>query len=186
MSKMRPQAELIKLANVRVSYPSVFNKRSWKDSTNEPKYECTFILDKELHKSEINNINTIINNLLTENKIKRESIAHNNFCLRDGDLMGRDEYANSYVIKSTSKNRIIILGKDAKTPIVEDDNLIYGGCYVNSAISLFAYNKISTGIASNFHAIQFVKHGDSFSGLHIDTNDFFSSIEDTNDDELFL
>ncbi len=171
--------ELVKLNDVRLSFPSLFKVKVWKDSSKEPRYEATFILDKEIHKKEIETINNQIDLICAEKKFIRKNI---NLCFSDQNLKDREEYRDKYVLKCTSKSRFPIVGKDGKTPVYEEDNLFYGGCYVSAYITLFPFDKLGTGIASNVKSIQFRKDGDPFSGDRPQNIEgAFDPIDDTND-----
>ncbi len=175
----------IKLNDVRLSYPSLFrmtvNPKS--PPNTPPKYEATFILDKDLHSKEINLINEQVDLLLKEMKVSRDKILPLHFCLKDGDLSDREEYKNSYIIKARTSNKYPIVGKDGKIPVSENDNIFYGGCYVSSYISLYKYDKFSIGIGANLNAIQFRKDGPTFNNTMQDIEGAFDPIED--EDSLF-
>lgn len=171
----------IKLNDVRISFPSLFTPKAWQGSKAEPKYEATFILDKELHKKEIEIINTKIDEILVLHKTTRAKIKADHLCLKDGDLTERDEYKNSYTLKAKSRRPIPIIDRDASTPITESDNIIYGGCYVSAYIDLWVYTVPNIGIGVNLKSIQFRKKGPSFEGMEHDINGAYEPIEDAAD-----
>lgn len=180
----------IKLNNVRLSYPSVFHKKIW-NNNNDPKFEATFILDKIIHAKEIEEIKKEIKNLLDVNNLTiTNPMTH---CFRDGDFVmpGKEavpEYKNSFTLKTTSEKRVSIVNKD-KTPITEDDGLIYGGCFVNAYVYLYPYNNTKAnakGVSASFLGIQLVSKGEPFAEMvTIDPEHAFDTIDDGQDDDDF-
>lgn len=176
----------IKLNDVRLSFPSIFSPKVWVGSSTEPKYEATFILDEKLHKNEIDLINAKIDELLIPHKTTRAKIKSDHLCLKEGNLSDREEYQNSYTIKAKSRKRIPIIDKDAITPITENDNIIFAGCYVSAYIDLWIYSKPALGIGVNLKSLQFRKKGPSFEGMEQDIRGAYDPIiEDEIEDDLF-
>lgn len=179
----------IKLNNVRLSFPSVWHKKIWENSKNKPKYETTFILNKITHAKEIEEIQKEIKFLLDANKITISNpLTH---CLRDGDFIipgidSKPEYKDSYSLKTTSEQRVSIVNKN-KTPLAEEDGLIYGGCYVNAYVYLYPYNNsMGKGVSVSFLGIQFASKGEPFTEIvTIDPDNAFDAIEDEQDDDDF-
>lgn len=170
----------IKLNDVRLSYPSLFRKtvhpKAGPDA--KPMYQATFILDKDQHASEIKLINERINQLIEENRAPKNKIR---ICFKDGDDEDREEYKNKYILTTKNSNAFPIVGKDGKTPVHENENIFYGGCYVSAYISLYFYDKVSMGISSNLQAIQFRKDGPSFNHT-MNLEGAFEAVEDSSDD----
>lgn len=155
-----PANNFILLNNVRLSFPSVFEKKDWKNG-KEPRYEATFILDKDKHKKELKLINDKIDLILAEKKVAR---ARTKLFLNDGDLSVHDEYQNSYTVKATSFRAVPIVGKDLRR-LEERDNLIYAGCYVNAEIDFYFYKEKSVGIGANFYSMQYCHPGERLSSV---------------------
>lgn len=146
----------IKLNKVKISYPSLFEARYQSQNPGESDdkyYDCTFILDKDIHAAEIKTIKEKIAELFKEKKFNSGARSP----LRDGDLdpKEREEYKNSYVLKAKEKRRPPVISKDGRTMLTEDDNLLDGGGYVVLAyISLYAYTKGSSGVSANLIGVQ--------------------------------
>lgn len=179
------KTNFIKLNDVRLSFPSLFTPKVWKDSASKPKYEASFILDKKIHKIEIDLINAKINELLELNKLNINKIKTDHMCLKDGDLFEREEYQNKYVIKTKSLKRVPLVDKDAVTPIAEGDNILYAGCYVSAYINLFCYNDKAIGIGANLKSLQFRKDGTSFEGQDQDIRGAYDPVEDESEGDIF-
>lgn len=151
----------IKLSNVRLSFPSVFHKANFNGT--ETKYEATFLLSKKNHAALIEEIQKVIKEKLATD-LKGVKISPDKICLRDGDLTEYEGYEGHMSLKASNKKRPVVVNKD-KTPLTEDDNVIYGGCYVNAFIELWAQNnEYGKRINANLLGIQFAKDGDPFGG----------------------
>jgi hypothetical protein len=179
--------EIIKLDNVRLSFPSVWQKRVWQGAKNDPKFEATFILDKDKNAKEIAKIKDEIDYLLKANNLK--VISKKNHFFKDGDaeidgIEKKEEYKNSYTVKTSSYTKISIINKD-KTPIVESDDLIYGGCYVNAWIEIKPYRNLEQGVNASIKIIQYRSAGERFGGGLSVSFDEIPFIEDEQDDEDF-
>ena len=180
---MSPQAaNRIKLNDVRLSYPSLFRKTVHPKAGPNAKlrYEATFILDKEQNAKEIENIKSHINELITENKLSPNKLS--NICFKDGDDQDREEYKNKYTLIARTENKFPIVGKDGKTPIDEDNNLFYAGCYVSAYVSFYLYNNASSGISANLLAIQFKKDGTPFGAAPFNIEGAFEAVDNDSDD----
>lgn len=171
----------IKIASARLSFPSLFQTSSF-GGDDTGKYEATFMLDKVEHAELIEKIKGEINALMrTELKSK---IGADKICLKDGDETGREEYAGCYTIKASTKKRPLVINRD-KSPITEDDNVVYAGCHVNGIISLWAQNNnFGKRINAQLDGVQFVRDGDAFGDGGIGT-EAFDDFDDSFDDDDF-
>jgi hypothetical protein len=170
----------IKLNDVRLSYPSLFRRTVHPKAPADakPKYQASFILDKVEHAKEIDTIKKAIENLLTENKTSIQKLK--DICFKDGDDSDKEEYKNKYILNAKSINSFPVVGKDGITPVHEDDNMFYAGCYVSAYITLYFYNEISTGMTANIKAVQFRKDGVSFGNEPMKIDGAFEPIEEEN------
>ena len=76
----------------------------------------------------------------------------------------------------SSRNRPTIIDRD-RTPLVEEDERIYAGCYVNAAISLWVMkNQWGNRVSCNLLAMQFVKDGETFGAAAVKANTLFDDI----------
>lgn len=162
----------IKLANVRLSFPSLFKMSSF-GGESTGKYEATFVLDKVEHAETIAQLKKHIETLMkTELKAK---IPSDKICLKDGDETGRPEFAGKYTIKASTKRRPLVIDRD-KTPLTEEDGRPYAGAYVNAIISLWAQdNKFGRRINAQLDGVQFYADGEPFGdgGISVDEFDVF-------------
>lgn len=169
----------IKLQNVRLSFPSLFQQAAF-GGESTGKYEATFILDKKEHAQVISQIEAEIARLQKE-EIKAK-VSSDKICLKDGDEMGRPEYEGKMTIKASTKKRPLVIDRD-KSPITEDDNVVYAGCYVNAILTLWPQNNnFGKRVNAQLDGVQFVRDGEPFGdgGISADAFDAFGD-----DDEMF-
>ena len=164
----------IKLNNVRLSFPSIFNKSEFNGQVG--KFEATFLMNKESQAKMITDVQAQIALIQKDNKAK---VSPDKLCLKDGEFVDYDGYAGCMSIKAGSNRRPTIIDRD-KAPIVEDDNIVYAGCYVNAVIELwYQDNSYGKRVNCNLTGIQFVKDGEAFGEGSTDATDEFDDISDS-------
>ncbi len=169
----------IRLKNVRLSFPSLFQMATF-NGESTGKYESTFILDKVEHADTIKELQANINELMkTELKSK---LGADRICLKDGDEQDRPEFENKMTIKASTKKRPLVIDR-SKSPITEDDDIIYAGCYVNAIISLWAQNNgYGKRINAQLDGVQFVKDGEPFADNTVSVEAFDAFGDELDDD----
>jgi hypothetical protein len=171
----------IKLQNVRLSFPSLFRKAEFQGE--QTKFEATFMLHKERDADKIKEIKKAIDAAIKEN-LKGAKIPADKICLKDGDESGRDEYEGHYTIKAANNKRPKVIDRD-KTPLTEDDDKPYSGCYVNAVIDLWTQNNsYGRRVNANLLGVQFYKDGEPFESGSVADDDDFEEFE-VGDDEDF-
>lgn len=157
----------IKLDNVRLSFPSLFKREVFEGK--EGKYATTLLISKD-DKATKKTLDAAIASIVANSKLK---IAADKICLKDGDDSGKDGYENSWYIKASSERRPTIIDKD-KSPLTEDDDKLYAGCYVNAIIDFWVQdNQFGKKVNANLYGVQFAKDGERFGLAPVDvTNDF--------------
>jgi hypothetical protein len=171
----------IKMSNVRLSFPNLFNTASF-GGEDTGKYDGTFILDKDDNKKAIKEVQVAIKKLIKEN-LKGKNPGEDRICLKDGDETERDELQGAFSLKASTKKRPMVIDRD-KTPITEDDGVIYAGCYVNAIVSLWTQNNAyGKRVNASLEGVQFHAHGEPFGapGIEADAFDVFGEADD--DDE---
>jgi len=169
----------IKLKNVRLSFPALFKKAVF--NGEETKFEATFLLNKEDHADIVKEIEKAIAEKV-KTDLKGAKIGADKLCLKDGDDFAYDGYAGCFSIKASNSKRPLVINKD-KSPLAEDDNKIYSGCYVNANVELWAQNNAyGKRINATLLGVQFSKDGEPFSegGSSASVNDF-DSVDDDED-----
>lgn len=159
----------IKIANARLSFPSLFRTAQF-GGDDTGKFEATFILDKSEHAATIKAIEAQIQQLMKDElkgKLPAEKIA-----LKDGDDLDRPEFEGKMSIKASTKRRPLVIDRD-KTPISEEDNRVYAGCYVNAIISLWAQNnQFGKRVNASLEGVQFAADGEPFGTGGVDVDEF--------------
>lgn len=160
----------IKLNNVRLSFPSLFRKATF--SGEETKFEGTFLIDKDAQADKISEIEKAIEGLIAD-RLKGAKLKADKICLKDGDDIDYAGYAGHMSIKASNGKRPMVLDRD-RSPLTEDDNRIYAGCYVNAIIDLWAQdNQYGKRINANLLGVQFFKDGEPFAdGVAANADDF--------------
>ena len=166
----------IKLNNVRLSFPSVFQKASF--DGKEGKFEATFLFPKSDTKTHAM-VMKAIEQCKVENK--NTKVAADKLFLIDGDTKEYDGYEGMWAVKGGNSKRPTVIGRD-KAPLAEDDNVLYAGCYVNAILEPWSQaNKYGKRINSNLLGIQFVKDGEPFGDSPVDVSDDFDAFDDEDD-----
>ena len=166
------------IPNARLSFPSLYKTEVF-NGEDTGKYACTLLIPKDA--KVIETINGAIAKLQTENKVK---IQADKICLKDGDYIDYNGYADHFSIKATNKRRIQLVARDGKTPLVEADNVFYSGCYVNAVITLWLQNNsYGKRINANLLGLQFAGDGEAFGeGAPVDVTDAFADLSGGEDD----
>lgn len=167
--------QLFKLNNVRLSFPALFQHETF-NGESTGKFGATFILDKKLHADVISEIKRVINKGMAD-ELKVKSLPPDKLCLRDGDVTGRSEYVGAYIFRATTKKRPTVVDRD-KTPLVEEDDKPYSGCYVNAIVDLwYQNNAFGKRVNGNLLGVQFYKDGDAFGTGPIDVANKFDDYD---------
>lgn len=166
------------LKNVRLSFPSLFKTEVYAGEDTE-KYAATFLIAKSDTKT-VTAIEQACKQALVEKYGEGKVPKGFKMPLVDGDDKEYQGYQDHYSIKASTKKRPALVNRD-KTPIVEEDGILYGGCYVNASIDLWVMdNSYGKKVLASLNAIQFVKDGEAF-GTKSEGADCFESLDDDDD-----
>jgi hypothetical protein len=102
----------IKLNNVRLSFPSLFQKATFEGK--ETKFEGTLLLDKKQHAESIAEIQAAIKVAIKE-KLGGAKVGADKLCIKDGDESDYEGYAGNYSLKAANAKRPLVIDRD-KTP----------------------------------------------------------------------
>ncbi len=178
MSEKPSSNIVVKMADVRLSFPAVFEPKKF-DESSKPKYSATFRLDKTEHAAIIREIQKATAKLLADNKVK--TLSAERIALKDGSDTGREEDEGTYLIKASSDKRPLVLDRD-KTPLTDSDQKIYAGCRVNALISLWYQDhpKFGRRVNASLQGIMFNRDDEPFGsrGASADDFDTFGDDED--------
>lgn len=178
----------MKLNNVRLSYVNVFKARAMEEG-QEPKYSTQVIIPKD-HPQ----INDYKKAILEVAKDKFPKLVKDNKMpaklkkpLRDGDEERGDEpevYGGMYFFNASNKKRPTVVDRDT-TPLSEDDNVIYSGCYANIYVDLFGYDTAGNkGVSASLGGVQFKKDGEALGGKGVTADDFDEEEADEDDCDI--
>lgn len=171
----------VKLKNVRLSWPHLFEPTKFNDDDNSiKKYDSTFLISKK-DKIAKKQIDAAIKEVLNEVdfKVKKEMI-----CIKDGDDFDADGYPGNWVIKASNKKRPTIVGPYGKMDNQGDNindegnEIIYAGCYVGTIIGFWVQNnKYGKRVNANLMGVKFYKDGKHF----VSSVDVFDELEEFDD-----
>lgn len=169
-------AKSVMLKNVRLSFPSLFKKAEFNGVVG--KYEATFLLPKSDTKT-YDAIMEMIEECKKENKLK---VSQDKIFIKDGDDIEYDGYAGHWAIKASNNKRPLIIDRD-KTPLTEEDEKLYAGCYVNAKIEAWGQNnQFGKRVNANLLGVQFFRDGEPFGdGVSASVDDF----DDFEDDDEY-
>ncbi len=159
----------ITIPNGRLSFPSLFNKASFEGK--EGKYEATILFPKT-DTVTYDKIIAAIDACKKDNK--NTKVPASKYFIQDGDEKEYDGYEGMWAVKGGNNKRPTVINRD-KTPLVEEDEVMYAGCYVNAIVEPWSQsNQFGKRINANLLGVQFVKDGEVFGngGTTADTNDF--------------
>ena len=172
----------IKLQGVRLSFPSLWRKAQFQGETT--KHEATFMLHKERDADKIAEIKKAIQAKIKED-LKGAKLPSDKICLKDGDESGREEYENHFTLKAANNKRPKVIDRD-KSPLTEEDDKPYSGCYVNAVIDLWAQsNQYGKRVNANLLGVQFYKDGEPFESGVVADDDDFEEVEVEGEDDDF-
>lgn len=166
-------ANTVKLKNVRLSFPSLFKKSSFEG--NEGKFEGTFLFPKSDKETE-----KIVRDAIEacKKETNNSKVPESKLCIKDGDEFEYDGYAGMWAVKAGNNKRPTVIGKD-RSPLAEEDGVLYAGCYVNAIIEPWSQNnKYGKRINANLLGVQFAKDGEPFGDGPVDVTDDFDDVED--------
>ena len=148
---------------VRFCYANVFEPTALNEGET-PKYSVCIVIPKSDTKT-IEKINKAIE---AAKQVGKAKLADKNgripstvkTPLRDGDEERSDDpvFENCYFINANSTRKPTIVNKDLE-PIMERDEF-YSGCYGRAAITFFAFNVQSKGIAAGLSNLQKLEDGE--------------------------
>lgn len=192
----RPDIAVLK--NVRLSFPKLFKAEKSTD-TSAPKYSAAFLIDPETKegKANIAAIEAAIDHVKKKTwSDKADKIFANiewdRKPLRDGNKATNSEgdiyagYEDMMFVQASSpeKRRPQVLNRD-KSALAEEDGVIYGGCYVDAVVSVYAVtdkDKGGNGVFASIELVRFRKDGEPFGAGPVDADDYLEDLDDEDDD----
>ncbi len=166
----------VKLDDVRLSFPELFNATAFKPG-DKPKFKATFLVPQGSPLAE--KVEAMIRAVLkAKYPQKHEAIFKqiqgnpNKFCWQDGDTKEYDGYAGMMALSAKSDVRPLVIDEQ-RNPVSESDGKVYAGCYVNASVEIFTYENSGIGVSAQLRGVQFARAGDAFSaGRPADADEF--------------
>jgi hypothetical protein len=164
----------------RASFPHVFKAHAFNDK-QEAKFSLTMLFPKT---ADLKALKKAAAFAAEEKWGPREKWPKGlRMPFRDGDeksdLTG---YTGTIYVNANSKQRPGCVD-NRLTPIVEEDNTFYAGCYARATLIAFAYDTSGNrGVSFSLQNIQKLRDGEPFSGRR-KAEDDFDAVGDTSDDE---
>lgn len=174
------------IKRVRLAFPAIFTPQAFGEG--EPAYSGKFIIPpnhpqlqdirdniKLVAKDKWNEKADGILKLLTEDK--KVAFVEGPYRNKNGDVY--DGFDGMFTLSSRSpKIRPSALNRD-KSPVTEQDGVIYAGCYVDAAVEFYAQdNSYGRRINCSLRGVRFVEDGESFGGGSAAGADDFDDAED--------
>jgi hypothetical protein len=162
------------LKKVRLSYPSLFSPSDFKGDKNM-KFRAVLIIEKDSANHKM--VQKAIDDLLAK-EYKGIRLSSDKLCLKDGDDLGGDENEGHMVLRTSSVRRVPVVDRD-KTPLTEEDEKPYAGCYVNASVDVYPQKgQWGNRINGSLRGIQFDSDGDRFTGASVAGDDEFVDYEE--------
>lgn len=176
----------VKLNNVRIAFPDLFEPKSFNDSA--PRYSATFLFepDSAAHEKLVQVMEQVGEEKWKKEwaKVKKQLESQDKTCLHDGGLKDYDGYEGNLFVSAGNKVRPTVIDTN-KSPLAEADGKIYGGCYVNAVIDIWAQdNQFGKRINASLKGVQFCRDGEPFGSSGGDCTDDFDEIDEDFDDLL--
>jgi len=172
-------SEPLIVENVRLAYPHIFAKGSFQGKEND-KYDAKLILDPEVNAADIERLKKVMGELVA-GPLKGAKLNADKLCLTEGKE-DREETNGMLVLSASNKTQPIALSAHSMDPVSEEQaaaaGILYGGCYVNVKISLWAQdNAYGKRINANLIAVQHHAEGDRFGGGNMSVPEAIAGFE---------
>lgn len=195
MSKTRVEANVIKLRNVRLSFPVLATPEAPKDDPDgKKKYRAAFLLDPsdKNHRRTIKEIEKEVERLLDETFGSKKYKLKETVCYGDGDekiseKTGEvyDGYEGMFFVQATNDRPPKCLYRNKDEIDVDDiEKVLYPGCYVNVSINFWIQdNTFGKAVRCSLRGVQFLKDGEPFGGNMVDVDAEFDDFDDDDFDD---
>jgi hypothetical protein len=179
----------ISLKNVRLAFPALFEAKAV-NAGDKPAFGASLILAK--NDPQVKAINDAIDAAAQAKwgakagAVLKELRGKDKVCLHDGDTKATYAgFEGNMFVSARNPARPTVVNRD-KTPLTEQDGVVYAGAYVNVVLELWAQdNNYGKRVNATLMGVQFFKDGEAFTGGGVaDADDFddLSAEEDTADD----
>lgn len=161
-------SEVIKLKNVRLSFAHLFKPKSFQEG-QDPKYQATFLLDPtdKDHARAIKQIKAQAKAVLIEKFGEMPEKGDYKLCFGLADKHPKkkkyDGYEGMFYIATSNTLAPNCIDR-RKNEVIEQDGVLYAGCFVNTNITLWPQDHPvgGKGVNANLRIVQFYADGDAF------------------------
>lgn len=174
---------LIRISNVRFSYPHLRKPYKGKDDKGEAKFGITALLPKESHKAAKALIVERIDELLKENKVK--ALAADKKFLRDGDESDKPENEGCWTVSARETRRPALRDEDKEIVDPENaDEVFYGGAWGSVLIRpWYQNNDYGKRLNAGLSAVRKSRDDEPFGEGRISDEDVDEAFDDDDDDD---
>lgn len=168
----------------RISYPHLFTAHAF-NNQGEPRFSAAFVFPKDSPTAK--KVQAAMAETAKEKwggraqQMLTDLTNKSRVCLSDG---ASKDFPDCYYINASNKNRPTVVDRDL-TPLAAEDGKIYGGCWVNASIEIWAQdNQFGKRINATLRGVQFVKDDEAFGGAgpRVAQADEFEAIADIGED----
>lgn len=168
----KQEAEVILVRNVRLSFPKIwkaepFTTKAGK-TVGDPKFSCAVLIpkDSEAHREITKKIAALVRQTAVAKwgDVPKEYYQK---CFGDGDTKKYDGYEGHYFLQASNRKRPNIFDAAKNTVLHQDaidNDILFGGDYVNLLCSFWAHDEPTPGVRANLIGLQFVRRGERFGG----------------------
>jgi hypothetical protein len=191
MSEPKITNELM-LKGVRISFPDIFVAKQY-EGAGPFSYRASFLItpgseNDKMIKAQIQKTAQTKWEKKAAEVLKTIEGQSQKFCYVDGDTKAYDGYAGMWALTTSRPQESgapLVLDKNPAVKLTAEDGRIYGGCFVNAKVQLWAQdNKFGKGVRGTLIAVQFVADGESFGGTPPASADGFETVEATAEEEF--
>jgi hypothetical protein len=174
---------LIRISNVRLSYPHLRKAYKGKDDKGEAKFGVKALLPKKTHKAAHDLIEDQIEAILKENKVR--ALADDKKFLRDGDKSDKPEDEGMWTVSARETRRPPLRDEDREIVDPENaDEVFYGGCWGSVLIRpWWQNNDFGKRVNAGLSAVRKSRDDEPFGEGRISDEDVDEAFEDDDDDE---
>jgi hypothetical protein len=187
----------VKLDDVRVSYPHIFEPQSFEEDGSKPRYTATFLIPKDTDAGKATYARimaAMVAAAKAEWGDKLPKLTPDRKCLRDGDDMEIVKESDAAVYnghwylvaaRREDQGRPTIVDRDRR-PLTAADGRPYAGCFVNGIASIWAqdHKKYGKRLNATLEGVQYFRKGDAF-GMRPLATSAFDEFPDTGEDDDF-
>ncbi len=169
----------IKLGNVRISFPTLWNPEKVGDD-DKPAFSASFLIAPGSEHEKI--IRAAIKEAADEkwkakaNQMLTALEKADKTCLHDGNTKPYDGFENMLYVSARNAVRPLVIDAD-KSQLTESDGRPYAGCYVNASLEVWAQdNKYGKRVNATLLGVQFYRDGEAFGGSRTGSADDFDDV----------